>query len=279
MRLSSLSSLLGIACSLTEASTIPGKRGLDQTSPEAVTRSVKLSDHPDNEGLMIVKREDGELDIVLRSEFEKVTSPVTHQLDKRSSWPGSVCAKFNEGGPTILSCVYQTESTKCIDEFMYQVYCAGCTNHNMDRSSQKIKKDICPPDTRCVDTKSKNPWNEITDYAVCALKKQSTTWITKVADAHSPQDLQGCSSGLNNNSGRNAKVEVTVNSYESGGHYLITPVKISILLNSKVLDYALRTASLAVSLILRNKSSLQGCITIDGKQRQILQGRLAVQFL
>lgn len=202
-----------------------------------------------------------------------------HQHAKRWAFPSTVCPEFSVYGLPQITCTFETESAKCYNEHEYQVYCGGCFNRNKARDIQKAPKQACPPNTRCINTKTKNAWGEMADYVLCSPEGEIVTWTAQPTGQSSGADVQTCSPGLTNNSGRDAKVEITVSSFDSAGKNLITPAKVSLVLNSRAIEVAVRTATLAASLILRNKASVQGCITIIGSQHQVLKGQFALQFL
>ena len=194
-------------------------------------------------------------------------------LNKRDGFPSSVCESF---GNRKSACFYETESVKCVDGGLYQVYCAGCFNINKGRDHQQVKKENCPAKTKCVDTKARNAWGEDADYAVCLPESQTVEWEVKSELA---RDTKGCSPGITNESGREAKVEITASSQDTGHHYLVTPQRISLVLNGNELEHADRTATLTTDLVLRFKSSVQGCLTTIGSQNQVLGGKFALQFV
>lgn len=169
------------------------------------------------------------------------------------------------------------ESSRCIDDHNFQVYCAGCYNVNHGRGQQKPGKQACHPKTTCVDSRFVNVWKENRESIMCLPTAQVVKFQAYTPNTR-PLDIYACSPGLTNTAGRDVKVELTVDSYDSGGQYLVNPRSSTLNLNGKVIDTALHEAHFAVDLILRRGSSAQGCLTTIGSLYQKLQGKFSVSF-
>ncbi|KAH9823696.1 hypothetical protein Tdes44962_MAKER04548 [Teratosphaeria destructans] len=232
------------------------------------------------EELATVQRENGGLDIVLKSSLADSDAPTvkreeqvsSHVLNKRASTPDQVCGELSWRG-----CELRLESAKCISKTEYQVYCAGCYRYgDPERVHQKVGKNVCPPKTLCFDVPGINIWNEAVPQVLCLPVGQTMQWT---ATTKKLEDTRTCSPGLTNKSGRELKVEAVVRSMQSNGKEEVTAKRVAVVLDGKALDGEDMVGDFTTDLVLRHTSSIQGCITTQGKFNQIVEGMLGLRFL
>ncbi|KAF2765057.1 hypothetical protein EJ03DRAFT_220832 [Teratosphaeria nubilosa] len=232
------------------------------------------------EELATVQREDGGLDIVLNSSLPESDAPAqkreerdrTHMLSKRTATPEQVCSELSWRG-----CELRPESAQCIGQDEYQVYCTGCFRYpEPERVHQKVAKNVCPPRTHCFTVAGINYWQEPVPQVLCFPVGQTMQWT---ATTKKLEDTTTCSPGLTNKSGRELKIEATVRSLESTGQSEVMAQRVAVVLDGKALDGLDMAREFRTDLVLRHASSVQGCITTQGKFNQVIEGMLGLWFL